>query len=549
MGTPQRNKKNYSMASQPIELAIRNEPESYLIEIDGKFLDFKKFKLCSDRKQDIGWAFVKAIWRKRNDISASTAVAHRCSIVRFYEFLREHKRATRVAHIKQQIVDDFIFWLNAVLRKSDKQPLSETSKRKTWGHIREHLNTFMEDDSYGLDLELPEQVFDSKEGISFKPYSEYELSQIARASFADSRKAINGALNTELFYSRSPYIGQLIPHAIQISIKTGINPEVLFNLDIPSKSVMHSEMLNSSRLILPVKARSGKSQNIAMNDEVVDGLRVRNNVVRLLEEVGKLTEETRRLLPSDSALKNKLWLVKTYDGKVTVFNNCSYYMSLQAFSKKHDIKSDKNERLVINFRRFRPTFSEQILKLNGGNLRDLQKRLGHSNLRTTMSYLDPNLAERKKAFNYAGQAMERWAFQGNSGSPVEVANQLDISIENAEKLIDGEFNTNVGKCKNPLDSPLKGIKKGEVCHQYTECLRCPHCVVLKEDSNRLFSFYHWLMFKRETLGLETWEKNYSWIINNIDTVIAPALGDAEWIEMAKNEAKKNPFPIWRLDQQ
>ena len=86
--------------------------------------------------------------------------------------------------------------------------------------------------------------------------------------------------------------------------------------------------------------------------------------------------------------------------------------------------------------------------------------------------------------------------------------------------------------------------KGELCTNYLACFRCGNCVVLKEDSHRLFSFYFWLLEKKHILGNDKWESSYGWIIEIIDNDIAPQLGDSEWIENEKAKALKNPFPMW-----
>lgn len=549
MGKPHKNKKDYSVKVQPIALAIKNEPASYLFEIDNKVLDLTRYKLDPNIIEDIGWAFAKVIWRKRNEIAAPTTDLIMYAIDRFYEFLESKPKITKVSDLDQTHINDFIYWLKnvATLRNSSGEPLSESSKRRIWGYIRESLVSFIEEDPTLQDIELPTQVFDANEGIPFKSYSKNELNQIAKASFKESREVVNGLGKRRAF--ESGYVRKLIPHAIQVLIKTGINPEVLFDMDITSQSIKSSHILNSSRLILPVKKRSGKSQNIELLDELADGVRIKNDVVRLLEQVENLTSELRQSLPNESSLKQKLWLVKDDNGKIDMFNNFRYYMSLQLFSKRNNILDDSGNTLVINFRRFRPTFAEQILKINGGNLRDLQKRLGHSHIRTTMGYLDPNLDERKESFHYAGQAMVNWALkEEKSPSLNQISEKLEISQDDANKLIKGEFNVTVGKCKNPFDSPLKGVKKGEFCTQYLACFRCHYSVILKEDGHRLFSFYHWLKSKRLVLGEQKWQESYGWIIEIIDNEIAPKLGDSDWISLMKNEAEKNPFPMWLRDQ-
>ena len=117
-------------------------------------------------------------------------------------------------------------------------------------------------------------------------------------------------------------------------------------------------------------------------------------------------------------------------------------------------------------------------------------------------------------------------------------------MDAAEKLADGDFNMAAAKCKDPFDSPLKGVKKGELCTEYLACFRCGNCVVLKEDSHRLFSFYHWLTSKKAVLGVEKWQATYGWVIDIINNDIAPQLGDEKWVAEEKRKAKEAPFPMW-----
>lgn len=550
MGAPHRNRKDYVMPGSTVTTAIENNPPGYSFEISGELLNFEQFKQFDDKSKDIAWGFAVVAWRKRNDISAATAVSHFVAIDRFFEHLRGEVGALSLQSINQEVVSYFVYWIKNVATKrlDSNEPLSETSRRKIWGIIRDYFNDLMRFGMIDADIDLPIQVFDSSQGESFKPYSKNEVQQILTACQHDRNLVLRGKEIVNFAYGRSAYLAKLIPHALLISLRTGLNPEVLFDMDVTEHSLKPSHLLNSTRLILPVKNRSGRSQNIELVEENIDGIRVKSNVVRLLEEVEKLTQGARNSLPDGNPLKTKLWLVTSDEGRSDVLNNYSYYMSLQSFAKRHNITDSGGNLVELNFRRFRPTFAEAMLKINGGDVRDLQKRLGHAHIRTTMGYLDPNLEERKEAFKYAGKAMVDWALNGGKKPSLsDIAAELDVSLDVAEKFANGDFNMGVAKCKNPFESPLKGIKKGELCTEYLACFRCGNCVVLQEDSHKLFSFYHWLISKHHVLGSEKWQSTYGWIIKIIDHDIAPKLGSPEWIDSEKRKAQNNPFPMWPAD--
>ncbi len=546
MGSPHLRRKNYKMAEDQTAPAIINEPSGYQFKVDGEDIDLTPYIFFEDRTKDIAWGFAIALWRRRNDISGPTAIAHLTAIDRFFEHLKGEIGTLSLDQINQSVIGYFTYWMKyvAVKRDGSNTPLSEGSKRHFWGTIRSYIADLI---SYGLvdeKIKLPVQVFDSNEGESFKPYTTHETEQIAAACKHDIA-IVKQETPLTTGHGFSAYLAPLIPHAVLVSLRTGLNPEVLFEIEVTKHSLKSSHLLNSTRLVLPVKQRTSKSQNIELLDEDRHGVRIKNSIVRLLKEVEALTQPIRDSLSEDDPLRNKLWLVKSDEGRIDVFRSFRYYLSLTSFCKRHSILDASGELVNLNFRRFRPTFAEIMLKLNGGDLRDLQKRLGHSHIRTTMGYLDPNLEERKEAFHYSGKAMEDWALRdGNRLNPEDLAQILDIPLDAAEKLANGDFDMGAAKCKNPFNSPLKGAKEGDLCTNYLACFRCGNCVVLKEDSHRLFSFYFWLLRKKAALGEEKWEASYGWIIEIIDSDIAPQLGDELWIEQEKEMALNDPFPMW-----
>ena len=547
MGSPHLRRKNYKMAAASIAPAVANMPLDYSFEIDGTKIDLLPFKLFEDKDKDIAWAFAIVLWRRRNDITGDTAKNHLVAISRFFEHLEGEIGILSLDQLNQSVFGYFTYWMKYLATKRDgsNEPISEASKRTHWGVIRSYVSDLIH---YGLideDLTLPVHVFDFNEGEHFKPYSKAEIEQIAAACKQDIQLVKQGKEIVSGKGGRTGYLARLIPHALLVSLRTGINPEVLFEMETTDRSLKASHLLNSTRLILPVKARSGKSQNIELKESEAHGVRVKSSVVRLFKDVEELTKTARESLASDSPLRRLLWLVQDDDGRIDSFRSFNYFLSLQSFCRRHQITDDQGKQTKLNFRRFRPTFAEALLKLNGGDIRDLQKRLGHSHIRTTMGYLDPNLEERTEAFHYAGKAMEDWALRGKDRFDLnDLAKELDISLEDAEKLSNGDYDMGATKCKNPFKSPLNGAKEGELCTNYLACFRCGNCVVLKEDSHRLFSFYHWLLHKKVVLGEEKWEATYGWIIEIIDNDIAPQLGNKDWIAAQKEKALAEPFEMW-----
>lgn len=545
MGSPGRKRKDYVMRSAPVSKAVANMPPGYRFQIDDVWIDFEPYKQVDDKAKDIAWGFAVVMWRKRNDLSGTTASNHLRYLDRFFEHLSGEVGLFTLESINQSVVNYFAYWMKHIAAKrAHEGDLSQNSRRMVWGTVRNYLNDLMRYGMINHDIDLPTHVFDSNLGEQFEPYSQDEVNQIVAACRHDIRLLRRGERITE-DGRYTAYISTLVPHALMVLLRTGLNPEVMFEMEVTEYSLKPSHLLHSTRLILPVKNRSGRSMNIELTEDTASSLRVKNNVVRLLEEVEQLTQAARESLSQDDPLRRKLWLVLSDDGRVDILNKFQYPQTVRSFAARHNILDRKGEMVALNLRRFRPTFAEAMLKISGGDIRDLQKRLGHAHIRTTMGYLDPNLEERKEAFQYSGKAMVDWALNG-SGEPSlsEIAEQLDVTLDAAEKLANGDFNMAAAKCKDPFDSPLKGVKKGELCTEYLACFRCGNCVVLKEDSHRLFSFYHWLTSKKAVLGVEKWQATYGWVIDIINNDIAPQLGDEKWVAEEKRKAKEAPFPMW-----
>lgn len=551
MGNVFRKKKDYNLSPKVANLVVANEPTGYAFEIKGVDFDFTPFIRNKEQDIDIAWAFARAFWVRRNECAIDTHKTDFQHTRRFFEYLqKESPRTISIHDINSDLLHDYLYWLKFLAQKKSDDGnkfLTETTRRKAWGTVRTLIQRLQIESILSHEIDLPHNNFANATEESFKPYSNNERKQIIAACKKDilHLRKHGKAFDKEI---SSNILSHLIPHALLISLRTGINPEVLFELPVTKYCIKSSNLLNSERLILPIKIRSGHSQNISLTtvESTGDSVRIKTRITELLREVEALTDDIRVDLDDSNPLKKKLWLTGKY-GDVMIFRDRTYYTSLQIFVKRHEIIGDDKKPLVLNFRRFRPTFAEAILKANGGDVRDLQNRLGHLNIRTTMGYLDPNLDGRKKNFAFSGKAMQVWALGTETNPDIQsIADSLGIDLDSARSLVSGDFNMGATKCKNPLNSPLNKVKEGDICTNFLACFRCGNCVVLKEDANRLFSFYHWILHKKMVLGQQKWTDTYQWIVDIIDQDIAPQLGDDAWIQGKKAEAKAKPFPMWAL---
>jgi len=551
MGRKYRHKKIYSKSNKALVVAISNSPPSYTWEYNGNTYDFDTYR-TSENKDDLAWMFCVAAWTRRTEITPNSMTNSMNGLMRFYEFLIEkYGDVPKPGDLSNDNILDFIHWLRFEIEASDYKTvrvdsLSENTKQRIWAQFKGLLSRAKSLGLLSKDLDIPSSVFKGIKDKHFKPYSGHEKEQIISACKKEIEKTWLLPHNSQ--------IRNLLPHALLITIRTGLNPEVLFNLDVDC--LKEGFLPGTTRLVLPTKARAGRSQNIELQEERVgdklkSAMRIRSRVVPSIEEVTKITELARSSLDSSNPLKNKLWLVDLYAGQgsftkgdVRLFSDCGYYAALRDFVVDHDLVDRDGKYLDLNFRRLRPTFAESMLKISGGDIRDLQKRLGHKNLRTTMRYLDPDSEDRIASFKFAGVAMQGWALGEESESNLKAISQhLGVSQKEAKAILTGEHTMLAGRCKNPMESKLPGKKDGELCTFFLGCFRCGNMMVFKEDAHRLFSFYHWLLDKKLELG-KVWTKNYQWVVDVILNDIAPMLGSKAWIDEQIEFAQANRHPLW-----
>ena len=555
MGDIQKRKKNYAISKGEWPIVLRNEPQGYDFTIDEVEARLSPYVRCEDREQDIAWAFAKALWWRRNEIKISSALM--VGLVRFFEYLeKEAPQIVRLSQIDSELVADYLYYLKYVIMPTGNggrrkgaggNHLREGTRSSYWTVFKVIIERLIRESVLNANIKIPQDAFRGKEYEHYVGYSQLERMAIVAACVKEIEYIRSGA-NKRVYLD---VLSDLLPYALLFALRSGVNSEVFFGLPVTSLCLRKGYLPGTERLVLPIKGRSGKSQNISYLEDIPEeAVRIKTRSADLLREVEEITQPIRDKIPAGHPLKVKLWLTEKKPGgrggkPFALFGNRSYFSSLQTFAKRYDLRDDFGNPLVFNFKRFRPTFAESMLRISGGDIRDLQIRLNHSNIRTTMRYLDPNTEERKAAFRFAGQAMVQWSL-GEDGKPdvSAVASDLGVSEEDAQQLVVGDFNMGANKCKNPFDSPLPGQNKGELCDNFLACFRCGNQVVLKEDAHRLFSFYFWLLGKKGRMSKNKWTKSYQWVIDVIDFDIAPQLGDEVWVEQAKREAEERPFSIW-----
>lgn len=518
---------------------VEDLPKSWQFEINGKRWDFEKLANWGDRKQLAYW-FSVVIWRLRNQIENKTRVGYWYAFKKFWQFLDTTEESViKVSDINNNHFLMFRTWLNTQhkINKNNKSLNSElltfSTKRKTYGYIRQTFKYLTSLNITNENLQLPKALFQNQKINTEKtiPFSQSERARIVTACKMEF-EAINAE---EVTKYRQIYV----PHILTLALRTGFNPQPILDLRINS---LKPSLLDGRFEISIKKNRGYSSQKISFkNAENQDELAyVSKRIVPLFKDLIEKTAGLRAKAGKEVA--TKIFLVPGQSGVVRVLNSEELWVNIQRFRDKYKLLDDAGNPLEINIRRMRPTFAHALLRINGGDLRDLQKRLNHKNIETTMGYLDANQDEFKSSFKFRGIIMQHIL----SGCSAEnLSSEINCSIEEAEQLVIGNNRMLVGVCKNPYNSPFQN-NSGEMgpCTKFMACFRCHNQVITKEDSHKVFSFYWFLLGKKKSIPLNAWEKNYEWIIKTIDNDIYPNLGNKDEIEKIKMDAFTNPHPAW-----
>jgi hypothetical protein len=482
-----------------------------------------------------------------------TITSYVVGVDRFFEFLDERfPEVTSVAQITSQILQDFLFWATTLApRRLGKGLLAAGTPFRWWKSIVAILTELLSSDDCPLspDLVIPWGVTRGHRDNNNKPYSTKERDQIVRACHRAIELSRKQAGQTQDRQRVRSDIVRLIPYLILLTLRTGFNPGVV--LGLPVGCAKPSRLAGLGWVRGAIKFRNGRAPNHPVHPSPVETVVPLNmRECDLIAEVEALTKSARRMAQVGD--RKYLWIVTPLQPgthKRATFSrpliDTSYFQYLQDFAEIHDLKADDGTRLALNLKRLRPSFAEGLLRANGGDLLDLKKRLNHTTLRATMRYVDPDQEERKKAFRFAGLAYQSWALGADSLPDRDtLLKELKLSYEEVDRLLSGDHNMGVAKCRNPWNSPVKGVPKGEACSEFLVCLRCPNMVVLREDAHRMFSFYWYIHDKQHRMSKRQWNLSYRWILEVIDDQVAPRLGDKQWIEDMKQKAFENPHPLW-----
>lgn len=534
MGDISKNSKAY----KKVEInEVQDFPSNLKLEIEGFEWDFNEFARINDTHEIAYW-FSVYFWQQRTLLSSKTRKVHMYSYRLFWEFISVYyPKLTNLSELNSELLFKFLSWLkqrNTTKYKNDTSKndiFSQGTLRHVYGVIKKTIENVFRYQRVGFDIKLPNGNLTNSNlnTVSTIGFSETERLRIIAAC----KKEFDLIQSGEVTNLRHIYV----PFILTIALRTGLNVQPLLGLRVDS----YRDCILEGRVEIGVhKNRGWSSQRISLKgDDVKETAYASKNIAFLIEDLIQRSSKLRINAPEK--VSPFIFLVEKQNGSIDIFKDEELWVNIQRFRDKYDLVDDSGNDLELNVRRFRPTFAYLLLKKNGGDLRHVQKALNHSSILTTIGYLNTNQEEFRSSFKFNGLVMQHSL---TGGDPKKLANEINCSIEEAENLIAGNNGMKVSTCKNPFRLPFRNETLSEPCTQFTACFRCQNQIITADDSHKIFSFYWWLIDRKNKMPLTAWNKAYEWIVRTIENEVTEKLSALLDVKQAKENARIKPHPAW-----
>lgn len=516
---------------------IEDLPTSLKLEINGVEWDFNEFAQV-ENTYEIAYLFSVYFWRRRLTLRDKTKKVYMYAYGLFWEFISvRHPNISKFNELNFDLLTEFLSWLkdkNTTKYKTDltkNSTFTQGTLRHVYSSVKKTIEEINRYQNINLDTKLPDANFkntilNSKKTLGFNQSERMKIVEACKKEF--NLIDLGEVTNIRQIY---------IPYILTIALRTGFNVQPLLDLRIDSVS----ESILEGRIEIKTYKNRGYSSQISSlkRDEDDETAIVSKNISLLLDQL--IAKSSSHRINASPEIASFIFLVPKQDGSIDKFNSEELWVNIQRFRDKYELVDGRGEPLEMNVRRFRPTFASLLLKKSGGDIRVVQKALNHSSISTTSSYFDSNQEEFKASFKFNGVVMQH-SLTGSD--PEKLASDLNISLQEAESLMAGNNRMKVSSCKNPFKPPFKKEDLSDPCTQFNACFRCSNQIITADDSHKIFSYYWWLLDKKNKMPLTAWNKAYEWIIRMIDTEVTEKLSAFVNVVAAKENARLNPHAAW-----
>ncbi|HEX5432834.1 MAG TPA: hypothetical protein VFY05_01240 [Candidatus Angelobacter sp.] len=316
----------------------------------------------------------------------------------------------------------------------------------------------------------------------------------------------------------------LIPFAVIIAARTGINPQALWNLE---RNCLSPHEFDEDLIYCTWdKPRAGRQQRQLHR---VDR-RNQMGVVEMIQFVRQFTEPL--AIVANPPECTKLFLYTSVSRLISParWGGAGLEGHFRQFAGRHRLPR-------FTLANIRPTAATQLYLETGGSLRKVQQFLQHAQLRTTVRYLLNSIADSFNA-RVIQKAQERMieritVIPQKRSLGVE---RLEVTKAQARKIVAGRFDTGCGTCRNPYDSPQPGEENGRPCTSFHACFSCPNGLWFLEDLPQVIAIRDRLTSFRSEMKPQDWETVYGESVRIIEEHIIAAFRPDQ-IKTAEMKAK------------
>jgi len=508
-----------------------------------KHFDFTPLR--AGGRDDLAGHMRDAIWSLRHVSEGQSLESYFQQLDRFWRFLEDLARngevVTRLDQIDRRTLERYLAWLElqiTIRGKNKGQPLSVGSKRAYFNVLKTLLINRRKHNPAEVNplLGFPRNPFPNSNAQAEKrqPYSIGEQKRIMAALNADLRTIHEGAGEP------LPDSQVLAVHLVMLGLVTGRNKTPLIEL---KRDSIQPHALPGRRFLLTYKRRGHTTHATSIRaeasiDDQPTTTAIPKNIAEHFEYLCQFTAPLMKAAAEEN--RNFAFLKRMRGGDrkgcVVRWDDDNAGSDVTRFSRRHDLKDDRGNPLIVNVARLRPSMGSALYRITK-DIGKVRQALGHASVRTTQIYVETRI-EAERDHSLVLESMEhRFGRQVVDGK-VLIAADGQTPLQNAKDILSGGYNTGLARCKNPFRS------EGSVCKKFLACFECPNMIVFEDDLWRLFSFYYRILSERPKINPDHWMKTYAAIIRRIDLAIAPQF-PADKVAAARAQARTNPHPAWR----
>lgn len=304
----------------------------------------------------------------------------------------------------------------------------------------------------------------------------------------------------------------LIPFMVLIAARTGMNTFSLYGLE--RDCLTPHELDDDLFYCVWDKPRAGKQQRQLHRA----GGRSHTGVVDLIRFMEMYTEPLAAQAEPPERTKLFLYFSAMWNRIVSPSTTCGdgFVVNFQQFAERHELPHFT----LVNMR---PSAATQLYLDTGGNLRKVQQFLQHARLSTTVRYLLNSITAPFHARVIQG-AQEKMLARITAVPEKRAtgAGHLNLPPAQARKIASGRFDTGVGSCRNPYDSPQPGEEKGRPCTSFHACFSCPNGLWFLEDLPQVIATRDRFLSYQSGMKPGDWEMVYGESVRIINNQIIAA---------------------------